>query len=380
MAQHDLVIDNAAGSTVRSDINGAFAALGSTMKGTGAPPSPLSGQQWVEDDSPSATVWTWRIYDGADWISVGQVDTTNNRFTPNGIFAAGSASSPGMTPAGDSDTGLWAPSVNTLALSTNGTERMRLTSAGFLGIGITSPSDMITASRSDGAISGIRAENLNVSGGFPRVLLYDVRGSADARKLDIRNAAGVFQYGVLNDAETVFTEKFRVTTGGNLLVGTSADDGTTNGIALVPGADSRIHITSGAGSRFNVAFYKVGGTLVGGIATNDSSTTYGTSSDYRIKRDLVDLDSATAAARLRALRPLTGRFISESASAPARPMFLAHEYAAIAPHAVHGEKDGEAMQFAQYDPLSPVFTAAIVALLDEVAALKARVIALEAVV
>lgn len=130
MAQHDLVIDNAAGSAVRSDINGALAALGSTMKGTGAPPSPLSGQQWVEDDSPSATVWTWRIYDGADWISVGQVDSTNNRFVPNGLFAAGTAAAPGFAVAGDSDTGVYAPAANILAFTTGGAERLRLTSTG----------------------------------------------------------------------------------------------------------------------------------------------------------------------------------------------------------------------------------------------------------
>jgi hypothetical protein len=130
MAQHDLVIDNAAGSAVRSDINGALAALGSTMKGTGAPPSPLSGQQWVEDDSPSATVWTWRIYDGADWISVGQVDSTNNRFVPNGLFAAGTAASPGFAVAGDSDTGVYAPAANILAFATGGVERLRLVSTG----------------------------------------------------------------------------------------------------------------------------------------------------------------------------------------------------------------------------------------------------------
>lgn len=377
MAQHDLDIANASGAAVRADINGALAALGSTMKGPSAPTSPLAGMAWLDDNTPSSTVWTLNVYDGTDWIALGLLDTTNNRFTPTGNFAAGSAGAPGFSPAGDTDTGLFAPAANVVAIATDGAERLRVSSTGLVGVGTTTPADMVTAARSDGGIVGFRVENLNVSGGFPRIAMYDVRGSVDARKWDIRNVTGILQYGVLNDAESTFTERFRMTAGGNLLIGTTADDGSANGFSLLPGANSVMRVTSGAGARTNVAFYKVGGTLVGSIATSDTATTYATSSDYRLKRDLVALDGVTAAEKLRALRPLMGRFANEASSAPERPMFLAHEYAEVAPHAVNGVKDGEAMQSAQYDPLSPVFTAAIVDLLDEVAALKARVAALE---
>ena len=377
MAQHDLDIAGGSGAAVRADINGALAALGSSMKGPSAPTSPAAGMLWVDDNTPSSTVWTVNMYDGTDWIAIGLLDTTNNRFTPSGNFAAGTAGAPGFTPAGDSDTGLWSPAGNVMAVATNGAERMRVTSTGAVGIGTTTPDDVVTVSRSDGNIAGLRAENLAAGGGFSRIVMYDVRGSVDARKWDVRNVTGILQYGVLNDAESTFTERFRMTAGGNLLIGTTADDGSANGFALLPGANSVMRITSGAGARTNMAFYKAGGTLVGSIATSDTATTYATSSDYRMKRDLAELDGTTAAEKLRALRPLTGRFMSEGTSAPVRPMFLAHEYAEVAPHAVNGAKDGEAMQSAQYDPLSPVFTAAIVGLLDDVAALKARVAALE---
>lgn len=129
MAQDDLIVVNAGGATVRAKINTALAALGSGMKGPNAPPAPLAGMVWVEDDTPSASVWTVRMYDGADWIALGQLDSTNNRFTPSGIFAAGSAAAPGFAPAGDTNTGLWAPAADTLALSTNGTERLRIADA-----------------------------------------------------------------------------------------------------------------------------------------------------------------------------------------------------------------------------------------------------------
>jgi hypothetical protein len=82
MAQHDLDVANASGSSVRADLNLALAALGSTMKGSSAPSAPLAGMMWLEDDNPSSTVWTLRIYDGTDWIALGTVDTTGNSFSP----------------------------------------------------------------------------------------------------------------------------------------------------------------------------------------------------------------------------------------------------------------------------------------------------------
>jgi hypothetical protein len=82
MPQHDLDIAGGSGAAVRADINGALAALGSTMKGPNAPPAPGAGMMWVEDDNPSSTRWTVRMYDGADWIVLGTLDATANTFEP----------------------------------------------------------------------------------------------------------------------------------------------------------------------------------------------------------------------------------------------------------------------------------------------------------
>jgi hypothetical protein len=88
MPQHDLVIDNASGAAVRADLNNALAALGSRMKGPNAPPAPIAGMIWVDDDTPSATVWTVKQYDGADWIDLGRLDITANIYIPSeGVIA-----------------------------------------------------------------------------------------------------------------------------------------------------------------------------------------------------------------------------------------------------------------------------------------------------
>lgn len=132
MAQHDLIIDNASGAAVRADINGALAALGSTMKGSGAPSAPLAGKQWIEDDSPSGSVWTWRVYDGSDWIVVGTIDTVGKQFRGSGVFAAGTAAAAGVSFAGNAGTGMFLPSTNTLAFASGGVQRVTISGAGIV--------------------------------------------------------------------------------------------------------------------------------------------------------------------------------------------------------------------------------------------------------
>lgn len=84
MAQHDLNIANDAGNVVRADINSALVALGTQQSGTAAPAGPSAGWRWMDTNTPSATVWTESVYDGADWIERGRIDTTNNRYLAAG--------------------------------------------------------------------------------------------------------------------------------------------------------------------------------------------------------------------------------------------------------------------------------------------------------
>jgi hypothetical protein len=88
MPQHDLILDNGSGAAFRADANNALAALGSSMKGPNAPPAPSAGMIWVDDDTPSATIWTVKQYDGADWIELGRLDITANIYIPSeGVIA-----------------------------------------------------------------------------------------------------------------------------------------------------------------------------------------------------------------------------------------------------------------------------------------------------
>ena len=70
---------NQSGLTYRQQDNDGKKALLNHHKGSSAPSYAEAGIIWLDD---SATPWKMKIYDGADWITLGDVHATNNTFTP----------------------------------------------------------------------------------------------------------------------------------------------------------------------------------------------------------------------------------------------------------------------------------------------------------
>jgi hypothetical protein len=95
--------------------------------------------------------------------------------------------------------------------------------------------------------------------------------------------------------------------------------------------DSR---TNSSVSTYRYRFYNTNG-LVGYISTGGSSTNFVTSSDYRLKENVVALTDATT--RLKQLEPKRFNFIADADTTV--DGFIAHEVQSIVPEAVTGEKD-----------------------------------------
>lgn len=88
---------------------------------------------------------------------------------------------------------------------------------------------------------------------------------------------------------------------------------------------------SSDGTMFNFLRSGVG---VGGIVVNASSTTYSTSSDYRLKKDVTPLPNALS--RICGLNPVQWKWKATEGDGEG---FIAHELAEAFPHAVVGAKD-----------------------------------------
>ena len=85
----------------------------------------------------------------------------------------------------------------------------------------------------------------------------------------------------------------------------------------------------------HIRFYNSSGSIVGNIGVSGSSTYYNTSSDYRLKENVVGLTGATE--RLKQLNPSRFNFIADADTTV--DGFLAHEVQAVVPEAVTGTKD-----------------------------------------
>jgi hypothetical protein len=117
------------------------------------------------------------------------------------------------------------------------------------------------------------------------------------------------------------------------------------------------------------------GTEVGNVTVTASATAYNTSSDYRLKENVVSMDNASD--RVLALNPVRFNFITD----PEKTVdgFLAHEAQAVVPEAVHGVKDevddeGKPVyQGIDQSKLVPLLTKALQEALERIAVLESKV-------
>ena len=138
-------------------------------------------------------------------------------------------------------------------------------------------------------------------------------------------------------------------------------------------------IKQSSGSLMRFATYSGGYQLCGGITVNGTSTSFNTSSDYRLKEN--DVKISDGITRLKKLRPI--RFNWKADPSTTEDGFFAHEVSPVVPESVNGEKDatideiGEGYQKIDHSKLVPLLTSALQEAITEIETLKTKVAALE---
>ena len=248
------------------------------------------------------------------------------------------------------------------------TERMTITSTGFAGIGESSPQKMlhITRNDSDGMIvldaNGATTDHQICfsknygTGGTTGGNYWGIGVDGSENKL-------VFAYDPNAQASLAADAKVVLDSSGNLLVGNSVFSfAGSNDCVQIAGTEGRINIENDTTStQYVIAFYNPNGN-VGRITTSGSSTSYVTSSDYRLKTAVeYDWD---ATSRLKQLKPARFAWITDADTTV--DGFLAHEVQDIVPEAISGTKDG--MMDEEYTVIAAtgdIYTPAVKATFDE---------------
>lgn len=134
------------------------------------------------------------------------------------------------------------------------------------------------------------------------------------------------------------TERMRILNDGAICFGTTSWTGAT-GISFSNAYDSSIY---GKGMYFNspyngtrnAVYFAYNGSTVGYIQTGTSTTSYNTSSDYRLKENIEPMTGALEKVAL--LKPVTYTWKLDGKAGQG---FIAHELQEVVPDAVAGEKD-----------------------------------------
>ena len=133
------------------------------------------------------------------------------------------------------------------------------------------------------------------------------------------------------------SERMRIDSSGNLLVGKTSSTNSVGGLSLYnQGNAGRIDVANTSGtSQYGMGFYYgATPTNVGNITIGSSSTAYNTSSDYRLKYDVQPM--TTGLSTVSALKPVTYKWNADNSDGEG---FIAHELQSVIPHAVTGDKD-----------------------------------------
>jgi hypothetical protein len=312
------------------------------------------------------------IVNGSGSVGIGTASPTDGRLVVEGsdvnVTAKSTSNISVFKLMNTSGTSVMAQVANALVFEHLGTERMRITSGGAVGIGVTSPNTQLHVAGST-TINDVLYLQRSSSSLFLPVMNYwngsgTPLGGTKGDLLAIGSAGGD---GVVFVGGNV--ERMRITSAGSFLIGHTAATYSEKALIQYAGTGNQgFHINqTGSTAANDKILFSNGNGIVGYIRTDGSATSYVTASDYRLKEDLQEINGLE---KVSSLKVYNFKWLN---SEDRTDGLIAHELAEVLPYAVSGEKDGDMMQGVDYSKIVPVLIKAIQELKTEIDSLKNQI-------
>jgi hypothetical protein len=145
-------------------------------------------------------------------------------FTGQVLTSAGTVTAPAIAPSGDSNTGIFFPSADTVAIGEGGTEVMRINSSGNVGIGTTNPTQKLEVSGNVSLYSDNHGQNTGSEAVYNKMIFHN-NGYNVAEIRAIKPAGAWGDLGILafNTGNYIGNnEAMRINSNGNVGIGTTS--------------------------------------------------------------------------------------------------------------------------------------------------------------
>jgi hypothetical protein len=279
---------------------------------------------------------------------------------------AGTAALPAITTTGDTNTGIFFPAADTIAFTEGGTESMRITFSGDVGIGTSSPNAKLEIKAATASQRQLQLTHFN---------------STDGWYFTADDTGGVLKTSRAGSSD-LNGEAMRIDSSGAVFVGGTGPIVYSKLLSQFDGASNYGIVANDTSNGNNVGFMAFainGNSTSGSIGTilrngTANSVLYNTTSDQRLKENITEADAALGIVekiKVRKYDWIEGKQHEDHG-------FIAQELAEAVNGVVSKGKTEDDMWAVDYGKLTPLLCKAIQEQQALITSLTARIAALEA--